>query len=95
MSTDPVTSANIRSALANVEPDLMIAVETLIRMATKYNVLFSGMMIRTDEPVIVSIIGNATQRGYDAADLFRQFAQIVEDAAARGAVGTHQISKPN
>ncbi len=92
---DPKRSVSVRMTIAAIPPDVMITLESLIRLCNTHKILFSGMMIRLNEPSFVTTVGNAVEKGSDQAELFRQFAQIVEDAVTVDKFETHEISKPN
>lgn len=78
-----------------MEPDVKIALETLLRLCNKNNIAFGGMMMRLEERPFISTVGNVVQRGHEMAELFRQYAQIVDDAVDANRVEDSPISKPN
>lgn len=94
------TSANmLKTQKVQLEPDADIkeALEVLLRLCSKKDVLIMGMMMRVEgpDPSFVTIMGNQHERGYAAADLFREFASIVDDAVDQGRVVVGYVSRPN
>lgn len=71
--------------MENLPDDLRIAYETFVLVATKHKMLVAGMMVGS-EPISITVIGNATERGRDFAKLLREFAKIVEDKTDKGQI---------
>lgn len=65
--------------------DLRQAYETFTLLCTHYNVTFAGLGIRID-PMGIYAFGNVTERGHDLAELFRKFAEIIEERHVAGRI---------
>jgi hypothetical protein len=93
---DPDKKTVSAKAVGNqMDADVKIALETLLRLCNKAGISFGGMMMRLHDRPFVSTVGNVVARGSEMAELFRQYAQIVDDAVDADRIETCPVSKPN
>lgn len=77
--------------MENKLPDnLAYAYKIFTEIATEEKFAFSGMLMRGDPPALV-VIGNVTERGYDLANLFRAYADIMDQKTSTGQVEHHKV----
>lgn len=86
---------SLNQVSSNIDPEVRIALETLLRLCTKEGILFSGMMMRLESRPFVSVVGNQKEQGADMAELFRQYAVIIDDAVAKDRIEECTVSRPN
>ncbi len=65
--------------------DLRIAYENFTLLATAKGFSFSGMMMRVNPPAVY-VIGNVTEKGHDLAELFREFANFLNQKTEAGQI---------
>jgi hypothetical protein len=74
----------------NMPEDLMRAYETFVLLCTHHKIMFAGMAF-SDEPLSMYALGNVTERGHDLAELFRMYAEIVDQKTDRGLIITPEV----
>lgn len=65
--------------LSPLSLELQAAAVEFLRQATKNSCSFVGMLIRVDDPPLMSVIGNVIQTGSEVARLFRMYADLIEE----------------
>lgn len=67
--------------------DLRVAYEIFTLLATKYEYFYAGLLVSAslDDPSLM-IIGNVSERGHALAEVFRQYAKILDDKTDAGQV---------
>jgi hypothetical protein len=74
-----------------MDSDVKIALDTFTAIASARGLSFAGMVLGLDPPVAY-VIGNVSEKGHDMANLFRKYADLLDEKIAAGQVRTEQNS---
>ena len=65
--------------------DLKLAYETFTLLATSKGFVYSGVMISLNPPSLL-VIGNVTEKGHDLANLYREYAKLLDQKTDAGQI---------
>ena len=72
-----------------MKPDMKNALDIFTMYATARGMTFAGTVIGVNPPSMY-IVGNVTEKGHTIAQLFRQYADLIDEKVNAGLVQTEQ-----